>query len=186
MNTFISNKIITLTRDCPAVLIPSGDPIILPTGSNVSMRQALGGSYTVYVDGNLVRIAGRDADAIGYSVARDLPETSKKVPDGCADENLVWAQLRTCYDPEIPINIVDLGLIYDCAIVPFDNGGSYVYIQMTLTAPGCGMGEILVEDVRQKIASIPNVTEVEVSLVFDPPWSSEMMSEAARLDMGMY
>lgn len=177
---------VTLSRDCPAILIPAGEPVTLKAGSVVSITQSLGGSYTVYAEGNLARIAGRDADAIGYGAIPEPVASQGAAGDGSVDEALIWAQLRTCYDPEIPINIVDLGLVYDCSITPMEGGGHRVDIQMTLTAPGCGMGGVLVEDVRQKIAAVANVSEVHVALVFDPPWSYEMMSEAARLETGMY
>ena len=165
---------ISLSRDCEAVLIPIGTPVILPEGSVVLVTQALGGSYTVNINGNLARIDAGDADALGFAV------------EGLVDEALVWAQLQTCYDPEIPINIVDLGLIYECNITPLGADGNHVDIVMTLTAVGCGMGEFLAEDVRRKVLTVPNVTRVAVQLTFDPPWSQEMMSDAARLETGMY
>jgi probable FeS assembly SUF system protein SufT len=183
---YYSNDAVTLSRDCQAILIPAGDPVTLTAGSIVSVTQALGSSYTLYADGNLVRIAGRDADAIGYDAIPEPVASQEAASDGSVDEALIWAQLRTCYDPEIPVNIVDLGLVYDCGITPLEGAGNRVDIQMTLTAPGCGMGGVLVEDIRQKIATVPNVSEVDVALVFDPPWSYEMMSEAARLETGMY
>jgi probable FeS assembly SUF system protein SufT len=179
------NDPVTLTRDCPAVLIPAGDPVALKAGETVHVTQALGGSYTVYLNGNLLRIASSDADALGYEPVQELAPSTVSA-DGRVDETQVWDQLRTCYDPEIPFNIVELGLIYDCSIEPLAEGGNRVDVRMTLTAPGCGMGEILVDDVRNKIAKVPNVTDVNVDLVFDPPWNQEMMSEAARLQTGMY
>ena len=175
---------ITVQRDCDAILIPQGTPISIPTDSIVFVTQALGGSVTVNVNGNLARIAGKDLDALGME---PVPEISQR-PDltNVETEDLVWEQLRTCYDPEIPINIVDLGLIYDCAVKPLaaDHGVS-VDVAMTLTAPGCGMGEILVEDVRYKLLQIPAVKEATVALTFDPPWDQSMMSEAARLQTGL-
>jgi probable FeS assembly SUF system protein SufT len=179
------NQAATLSRDCAAVLIPSGEPITLKEGEVVYITQALGGSYTVYIHGNLARVAGRDLDALGLEPVDDAFTTTGSA-DGRVDENLVWDQMRTCYDPEIPINIVELGLIYDCSIAPLPQGGNRVDVRMTLTAPGCGMGSILVEDVRSKISQVPNVTEVNVDLVFDPPWTQDMMSEAARVHTGMY
>ena len=178
------HQTVTLNRDCEAVLIPSGTPLLLPQGSEVLITQALGGSYTVNVNGNLARIAPMDADALGFTVEPTQPG-SQVSEDGKVDEDLVWEQLRTCYDPEIPINIVDLGLIYYCGITPLPDGGGKVDVVMTLTAPGCGMGQFLVEDVRGKIATVPNVREVNVELTFDPPWNQEMMSEAARLETGI-
>ena len=173
-----------LERDCAAVLVPQGDRVTLPAGSIGYISQALGGSYTVYVEGNLFRIAGSDADALGKEPAEapDLP------PDASDDdvEKLVWRQLRTCFDPEIPINVVDLGLVYDCDIESLGDGRRKVNVRMTLTAPGCGMGDILVSDVTDKLELIPTVAEADVDLVFDPPWNQSMMSDAARLETGMF
>lgn len=176
---------ITLQRDCEAVLIPQGTPISLPAESVVFVTQALGGSVTVNVNGNLARVAGEDLDALGME---PVPEVSERADLGDVEtEDLVWEQLRTCYDPEIPINIVDLGLIYECKLTPLnaDEQGVSVEVSMTLTAPGCGMGEILVEDVRYKLLQIPAVKEANVALTFDPPWDQSMMSEAARLQTGL-
>jgi probable FeS assembly SUF system protein SufT len=177
---------ITLQRDCEAVLIPSGTEILIPAGSIVFITQALGGSYTVNINGNLARISARDGDALGYEADDQLTSNRSNTAGGVVDEDQVWEQLRTCYDPEIPINIVDLGLIYNCQITPIDNGGNRVEVVMTLTAPGCGMGQFLAEDVRSKLANVPNVTEVNVDLTFEPPWDQSMMSEAARLETGLY
>ncbi len=178
------DEAITLERDCGAVLIPQGTPIMLPAGSVVFITQALGGSYTVSINGNLARIDGRDADALGFEVPEFcLHETGD---DGDLDESLIWSQLKTCFDPEIPINIVDLGLIYECESTKVEEGKYRVQIKMTLTAPGCGMGQFLVDDVRSKIERVSCVSEVNVELVFDPPWDQSMMSEAARLQTGMY
>lgn len=182
------NRPISLNRDCEAVLIPVGTPVILPEGSVVLVTQALGGSYTVNINGNLARIDAGNADALGFEVEEHASATADKAltGDGRVDEALIWAQLQTCYDPEIPINIVDLGLIYECRITPLGADGNQVDIVMTLTAVGCGMGEFLAEDVRRKALTVPNVTRVAVQLTFDPPWSQEMMSDAARLETGMY
>ena len=182
-----TNEEITLGRDCEAILIPSGTPDLLQKDSVVSITQALGGSYTVNINGNLARIADKDADALGFELetSRDHDDI-KLTGDGSVNESLVWDQMRTCYDPEIPINIVDLGLIYRCQITPIENGGNKVDILMTLTAPGCWMGQFLAEDVRSKVAAVPNVTEVNVELTFDPPWDQNMMSEVARLETGLY
>ena len=173
----------TLHRECNAVLIPAGDAITLPQGAIGYITQALGGSYTIYVDGNLFRIAGQDADALGKE-----PVPPPALPENASNEDVehaVWDQMKTCYDPEIPINVVDLGLIFRCDIETNGDGGRDVSIDMTLTAPGCGMGEVLVEDVRGKVAIIPTVGHVAVDLVFDPPWDRSMMSEEARLQTGM-
>ena len=176
---------ITLSRDCTAVLIPQGTNIRLEAGTIVFVTQALGGTVTVNVNGNLARIPVSEVDALGMTPA-ELPAQDSHASDGAIDEGLVWEQLQTCYDPEIPINIVELGLIYRCEIVPVPEGGNRVEIDMTLTAPGCGMGPILVDDVAAKVRQVPNVTDVKVELTFDPPWNSEMMSEAARLETGIY
>lgn len=178
------NEPVTLQRDCRAVLIPAGEELNLKQGTSGFITQALGGSFTVYVEGNLFRVAGQDADALGKE-----PVAPPEVPDNASDkdiEDLIWAQMRTCYDPEIPINIVDLGLIYDCTLGRDTQGSREVSINMTLTAPGCGMGDILVQDVREKVELIPTIERAHVELVFDPPWNQSMMSEEARLQTGMY
>jgi probable FeS assembly SUF system protein SufT len=177
------NEPVTFTRDCPAVLIPAGEKVTLPEGSKGFMTQALGGSYTIYIEGNLFRVAGRDGDAIGKPAlaAPEVPEDATEAEI----ESAVWQQLRTCYDPEIPINIVELGLVYECKIERSDAGQRVVKIKMTLTAPGCGMGEILAQDVREKVEVIPTVDRADVELVFDPPWNQSMMSEEARLEAGL-
>jgi probable FeS assembly SUF system protein SufT len=180
---YSQNEPVTFARACEAVLIPSGERVTIPEGTIGFMTQALGGSFTVYVEGNLFRIAGTDGDAIGHEPLRapDVPENATE-----ADiEAAVWQQLRTCYDPEIPINIVELGLVYECKIARTEQGSWVVRIKMTLTAPGCGMGDILAQDVREKIEVIPTVERAEVELVFDPPWTQSMMSEEARLEAGL-
>jgi probable FeS assembly SUF system protein SufT len=177
------NEPVTFVRDCPAVLIPAGERVTLPEGSTGFMTQALGGSFTIYIEGNLFRIAGRDGDAIGMP-----PLTAPDVPENATEadiESAVWQQLRTSYDPEIPINIVELGLVYECRIERTESGNRVAKIKMTLTAPGCGMGEVLAQDVREKIEMIPTVERAEVELVFDPPWDQTMMSEEARLEAGL-
>ena len=178
-----SSEPVRFERDCAAVLVPQGDAVTLPAGSIGYITQALGGSYTVFVEGNLFRIAGQDADAIGKEPAQALSLPADAGDDDV--EKLVWQQLRTCFDPEIPINVVDLGLVYEANVVHRDDGARSVEVKMTLTAPGCGMGEILVDDVRSKLELIPTVAEADVELVFDPPWNRTMMSEAARLETGM-
>jgi probable FeS assembly SUF system protein SufT len=170
-------------RDVKAVAIPAGVEVNLKLGSVGYITQALGGSFTVYIDGNLFRIAGHDADAIGKKAAQ-APE----VPPGASEEdfkNVIWQQLKTCYDPEIPVNIVDLGLIYECDVNRNQDASCTVDIKMTLTAPGCGMGEVLVADVRDKVQLVPTVAQANVELVFDPPWNQSMMSDEARLQTGM-
>ncbi len=178
-----SNEPFTMERDVQAIIIPAGETVTLPEGTTGFITQALGGSFTVYVEGNLFRIAGLDADALGKE-----PVEPPKVPENATDkdiEDVIWQQLKTCYDPEIPINIVDLGLIYRCEVRPRPDGQRSVEIDMTLTAPGCGMGDVLVQDAQEKIAIIPTVTDVRVELVFDPPWSQAMMSDEARLQTGL-
>jgi probable FeS assembly SUF system protein SufT len=177
------NEPVVVERDVKAVVIPAGISVTLRQGQAGYITQALGGSFTVYIEGNLFRIAGEDADAIGKTPVK-LPELP---PDATEEDvkNLVWQQMRTCYDPEIPINIIDLGLVYECVIDRNPDGTRTVRVKMTLTAPGCGMGEILVQDVKEKVELIPTIKEAQVELVFDPPWNQSMMSEAARLQTGM-
>ena len=178
-----TSESVRFERDCAAVMVPQGESVTLPAGQVGYVTQALGGSFTVYVEGNLFRIDGKDADAIG----REPPPTLELAEDaGDADvEKLVWQQLRTCFDPEIPVNIVDLGLVYDCDLEHLDDGRRKVSIRLTLTAPGCGMGDILVDDVRTKVEMIPTIVQTDVELVFDPPWNQSMMSEIARLETGL-
>ena len=176
-----SMESITLERDCDAVLIPAGSPIVLQKGTDVVITQSLGGSYTVQVHGNLARVDGCDADALGKESVVSPVDTSEEM----SLEDRVWAQLRTCYDPEIPVNIVALGLVYHCRVVPLTDGGNNIFVTMTLTAPGCGMGPVLVVDIKHKLLGLPHVNDVDVELVFDPPWNQTMMSEAARLQLGM-
>ncbi|MDA3922506.1 MAG: putative Fe-S cluster assembly protein SufT [Salinisphaera sp.] len=178
-----NNEPVTFTRDCEAVLIPAGDTVEIPVGTHGNVTQALGGSFTVYIAGNLIRIAGENADAIG----KDAPEPLK-LPDGATGDDveaLVWEQMQTVFDPEIPINLVDLGLIYHCDFDHSDPDKRVVSIDMTLTAPGCGMGDILLDDVKSKVRMVPTIARVDVDLVFDPPWTMEMMSDAAKLQVGM-
>jgi probable FeS assembly SUF system protein SufT len=177
------NEPIVVQRDVKAVAIPAGVEVNLKLGSVGYITQALGGSFTVYIDGNLFRIAGQEADAIGKTVA-----LAPEVPPGASEEDIkgiVWQQLKTCYDPEIPVNIVDLGLVYQCDVSKNEDSTRRVDIKMTLTAPGCGMGEVLVQDVRDKVEIVPTVAQAVVELVFDPPWNQTMMSDVARLQTGM-
>ncbi|OGO91156.1 MAG: putative Fe-S cluster assembly protein SufT [Coxiella sp. RIFCSPHIGHO2_12_FULL_42_15] len=174
-------EIIVVRRDVFAMLVPSGARVMLHEGTEVTITQALGNSFTVSVYGNLARIDAKDADALGKAVHNPLED----LPEGATIEDKVWAQLHTVFDPEIPVNIVDLGLVYHCHIEPVEDGRYNVHIDMTLTAPGCGMGPTIVEDVRQKITSISEVVETQVELVFDPPWDQSMMSDVAKLELGM-
>ncbi|MCH6548920.1 MAG: putative Fe-S cluster assembly protein SufT [Proteobacteria bacterium] len=178
-----SNEPFSLSRDVRAVVIPAGEELQLRAGTSGFITQALGGSFTVYVEGNLFRIAGSDADALGKE-----PVPPPAIPENATDkdiEDVIWQQLKTCFDPEIPINVVDLGLIYRLDVSSSTDGQRSVSIDMTLTAPGCGMGEILVQDAQEKIAVIPTVADVRVELVFDPPWNQSMMSDEARLQTGL-
>jgi probable FeS assembly SUF system protein SufT len=176
------NEPVSFTRDVDAIIVPAGMAVKLRQGQQGFITQALGGSFTVYVEGNLFRIPGKDADALGKE-AVDVPQLPPNASDADVRE-LAWQQMKTCYDPEIPINVVDLGLVYSCD-VSAEPDGRVVAISMTLTAPGCGMGEVLVQDVREKVEIIPTVKRADVELVFDPPWNQSMMSEAARLQTGM-
>ena len=175
----------TLTRDCRVLQIPSGEPFVLPAGTRVILTQSLGGTYTIQAPntGGLFRLDGKDADALGLETVPS--ETGPAAPAGPVDEKAVWDQLRTCYDPEIPVNIVDLGLVYDLSIGPHPEGGSRVDVKMTITAPGCGMGTAIAADAREKIARLPGVKETEVQVVWDPPWSAGMISEEGRRILGI-
>ncbi|MFN3234167.1 MAG: putative Fe-S cluster assembly protein SufT [Gammaproteobacteria bacterium] len=182
---------IHLTRDCDALAIPLGTPMSIPTGTPVQVMQTLGGHITVNVNGNLARIDRKDVDALGIDLDQlEIAKPKKKKvsgPVGSVNEEAIWEQLKQCYDPEIPVNIVDLGLIYECKITPIGkNEGNRVDIKMTLTAPGCGMGPVLAEDVKERALEVENVTEVNVELVFDPPWDREMMSDVAKLELGLF
>ncbi|MDQ6954718.1 MAG: putative Fe-S cluster assembly protein SufT [Mariprofundaceae bacterium] len=177
---------INTTRDIDAILIPLGTPVIIPEGAQVAITQELGGTYTVSVNGNLARVEGKDADALGFGKKQEETKTEIKTAHGPVDEQLVWEALKTCFDPEIPVNIVDLGLIYDVHAVDLDDGGNAVEITMTLTAAGCGMGPFIVDDVRAKTLEVENVTEVNVDLTFEPPWDRAMMSDEAKLQLGMF
>lgn len=164
-------------------MVPAGVPVTLRADKTGFITQALGGSFTVYIEGNLFRIAGKDADALGQEAS-----VSPELPPDATDEDvkhLVWEQMRSCYDPEIPIDIVELGLVYSCEIEHEIDGSRIARISMTLTAPGCGMGEVLVQDVKDKVEMVPTIQRADVELVFDPPWNQSMMSDAARLQTGM-
>jgi len=167
---------IEVQRDCEAKLIPSGVAVTLQQGSLVYITQALGNAYTVYVNGNLARVAGKDGDALGMIIMDD-PDINQI--EGTIEDK-VWELLKTCFDPEIPVNIVDLGLVYECKV-----DSASVEIIMTLTAVGCGMGPVLIAEVEQKIRLIQDVTDVKVELVFDPPWNRNMMTDVAKLQLGM-
>lgn len=169
-------------RDCEAVQVPDGTPVTISRGTGGRLTQALGGSFTVVTDyGQMFRIDGRNADAIG----KDPSEFQTRQVEGGNLEDQIWAELATCYDPEIPIDIVELGLVYHCQVSDLDDERKRVDIKMTLTAPGCGMGDVLKTEVADKVRALPGVAEVDVEIVFDPPWDQSMMSEAARLQTGL-
>ena len=176
---------IKILRDCDAILIPAGDKIKLIKGTLVRITQSLGGDYTLYVNGNLVKIVGEDADAIGMESVNQVNNIST-INNGEFSDELVWEQLKTCYDPEIPVNIVDLGLIYDFSKKGNKKNGYSINIKMTLTAPGCGMGPSIAQDVDNKVSSLPGVNDVLVEIVWDPIWDRSMMSEDAKLKLGMF
>lgn len=182
-----SEEATKLRRDCEATLIPSGEKLVLREGSRVWITQSLGGSYTIMTDrGMMARIDGKDADALGLKGAAASQPEAPVARGGPEElERLVWDQLKTCFDPEIPVNIVDLGLIYHCGITPLSEGGNRVEVKFTLTARGCGMGEVLKVDIRNKILSVPGVKEMDVGLVWDPPWNQTMISGAAKQQLGM-
>jgi probable FeS assembly SUF system protein SufT len=175
----ITNQTVTLKRDCPAIAVPAGSLQVLPAGTTVRITQAAGSSYTVAAAGALYRIEEKDADALGVTG----PATELRAPSTFS-ERMVWDQLKTVYDPEIPVNIVDLGLIYSCAISEHPESGKKIDVAMSLTAPGCGMSDVLKADVERKLARLPEVREVRVEVVFDPPWGPARMSEAAKLQLG--
>jgi len=175
---------IELRRDCRAILIPSGDPVVLRQGDQVVLFQDLGGSYTVQTQrGGLARVAADDVDALGLESTAATPDTGGSGP--FAPEAVI-EQLKTVFDPEIPINVVDLGLVYQCEAKVLPSGGHRVEIKMSMTAPGCGMGDVLREDARSRVLSVPGVSDVEVELVWDPPWDMSRLSEAARLELGLF
>ncbi|MFN8640283.1 MAG: putative Fe-S cluster assembly protein SufT [Candidatus Binatia bacterium] len=172
-------------RDCDAVAIPQGTPVRIPAGSTAVITQSLGGSYTLQIPsmGGLFRVAGRDADALG--LVADVASEAATGDSGPVDEEAVWAQLKNVYDPEIPVNIVDLGLVYDMRILPLDNGRSRVEVKMTLTAQGCGMGGPISMDAKHRLEGLPGVEEADVEVVWDPPWNPHMISPEGRAKLGM-
>ena len=177
---------VTFSRNAEGIMIPSGERVLIPNGARATITQSLGGAYTLITErGLMVRVAGREVEAIGKT-AENVPDV--KQGEEVSQEKLeqmVWDQLKTCYDPEIPVNIVDLGLVYLNDVQPADEGGYNVKIKMTLTAPGCGMGPVLAHDVKQKIESLPGVKSSDIEVVFDPVWDRTMMSDAAKLQLGM-
>jgi probable FeS assembly SUF system protein SufT len=178
---------VILTRDVVASVVPVGTEVTLQKGERAYITQSLGGAYTVVVNGNMFRISGNNADALGIEVAVKATPSAGYQPMTKEElEKEIWNQLRNVYDPEIPVNVVDLGLIYDCAVSPLpDGGGNKVDVKMTLTAPGCGMGPVLQQDVHNRMISIEGVDEATVELVWEPQWNQGMMSEAAKLQLGL-
>lgn len=175
---------VRLSRDCIATMVPSGQKVLASKDTPVEIMQALGGSFTVKARGHLLRLEGKDADALGKE-----PPPQPELPEDASDEDvekMVWDQLRGVFDPEIPINIVDLGLVYNVTVESLPVAGRRVEVDMTLTAPGCGMGGVIASDAHQRIMEIPTVEEAAVELVFDPPWSQSMMSDEAKLATGMF
>ncbi len=184
INTTHMDEQVTLSRDVDVITIPFGAKTNLKKGQNGHITQALGGSYTVMIGGNLFRIDGKDADVIGKEESEEIQKLNN-IHGAEISEKAVWDVMKTCYDPEIPVNIVDLGLIYSCKFKTKDNGNKLVDIKMTLTAPGCGMGPVIADEVKQKIKNVQGVDEINLELVWDPPWDQSMISEAARLEMGL-
>jgi probable FeS assembly SUF system protein SufT len=179
------NTEFTLTRDCEAIQIPSGQKTTIPEGTQGVITQSLGGSYTVATYQGLARVSEKDLDALGLEKAeQQSSQKPVRTTNGEVSEEDVWNQLRQCYDPEIPVNIVDLGLVYDCRLIKKD-GAARVEVKMTLTAPGCGMGPAIAHDAQSKILSIDGIDEADVQLVWDPPWNQNMISEAGRMKLGM-
>jgi len=177
------NEAFTLSRNTQAVMVPSGDAIELQAGLSGFITQALGGSFTLYIEGNLYRLSGENADAIGKQAL-----TPPALPPGATEDDiksLAWQQMRSCYDPEIPIDIVELGLVYECDVSANEDGTRTLAVKMTLTAPGCGMGPVIAADAQAKIMTIEGVDEARVELVWDPAWNQEMISEEGRMKLGM-
>jgi probable FeS assembly SUF system protein SufT len=174
---------VELKRDCAAIQIPAGTTATLPAGTTVHITQTLGGSYTIQAPGGLFRIAPTDADALGVDLPQPVP--TPDTAGSSADEKLVWDTLRTCFDPEIPVNIVDLGLVYDMKLTPGSAGGSQVDVKMTLTAPGCGMGPAIAGDAQVKLLNLPGIEDAQVEIVWDPPWHHSMITEQGRKILGL-
>jgi len=172
-----------LKRDVTAIAIPAGTPHELTEGTEVYITQELGGTYTIHAAGALFRIDGRDADALGRQAIAPIESADESFEP--LEESSIWEQLKTCFDPEIPVNIVDLGLIYDLKTDLLPNGKSKVFIKMTLTAPGCGMGEVIANDAREKVITLPAIDDAVVEIVWDPPWHQSMITEAGRAALGL-
>lgn len=180
----MNNRERTLARDVTAAQIPSGDKQTLTAGTKVFLHQTLGGSYTVQTDFGLFRIDGKDGDTLGEQVV-DTTVKAATLADGAPDPEAVWAQLRQVFDPEIPVNIVDLGLVYSMDVAKQEDGGHKVDIAMTLTAPGCGMGPVIAEDAKNKVLLVPGVSAADVRITWDPPWNQSMISEEGKMKLGL-
>lgn len=181
-----ASSTVVLSRDVQAAVVPVGTVVTLMKGESATITQSLGGSYTVIVNGNMFRIEGRDADALGFEPVRGPVNSTGHPRTREALEKEMWNQLRTCFDPEIPVNVVDLGLIYGCELSLLGGPDRYkADVKMTLTAPGCGMGPTLAQDVQNKLVSIEEIEEANVELVWDPPWNQGMMTDAAKLQLGL-
>jgi probable FeS assembly SUF system protein SufT len=180
-----NNQEIEIARDVEGIQIPAGLKTTIPTGTRAIITQSLGGSYTIACDYGLFRISEDNADALGLTPRSSDEKKESGRENAHVNEKEIWDQLRTVYDPEIPVNIVDLGLVYDCNVAPDANAGTRVEVKMTLTAPGCGMGPAIAQDAKSKIMTIPGVDEAEVELVWDPPWNQSMISEAGKMKLGL-
>ena len=179
----INKDLIKVNRDCDAILVPGGEKVVLVEGTHVRITQALGGGYTVYVNGNLLKISEKDADAINMN--KEAPKKNTIVDtNAIVTEEDAWNVMKTCYDPEIPVNVVDLGLVYDLKLDKTKNDLK-IHVKMTLTAPGCGMGPVIAQDVEDKLMGLPNVSYVLVELVWEPSWNQSMMTEDAKLELGL-
>ncbi|MDA0347414.1 MAG: putative Fe-S cluster assembly protein SufT [Verrucomicrobia bacterium] len=177
---------IVINRDVEARVIPEGNLLTIPSGTSVTITQQLGGTFTVVSQFGMSRIAGADADALGLDIPNEAQENPEKIVEAAVlQENSIWEQLKTVYDPEIPVNIVDLGLVYSCDSIEQSNGTHHVDVKMTLTAPGCGMGPVIADDARSKIMSLPGVAEANVDIVWDPPWNQDMITEEGRMILGL-
>jgi probable FeS assembly SUF system protein SufT len=179
------NDSVKLSRDCTATRIPSGEKITIPAGTEVGITQSLGGSYTIVSEMGMARVEEQDADALGFEVKKEEATAAVGKLDAATAEKMVWERLKTVYDPEIPVNIVDLGLVYDMALTDKEDGSRKVEVKMTLTAPGCGMGPTIQADAKSKVSTVPGVSEAEVFLVWDPPWTQNMITEVGRMKLGM-
>ena len=177
-----------LSRECQATMIPVGDHVNLPAGTKVTITHRLGGNFTVTSDYGMFRIQGKDADAIGEPIPAEVPQEEESTPenhDGSVDEEALWSALKKVFDPEIPVNIVDIGLIYSLQTTPLETGGNHVLVHMTLTAPGCGMGPVIAEDAKNQLLAVNGIKDATVDIVWDPPWNQDMISEEGKMQLGL-